>query len=398
MLIEPAVIQELSITQDIDKTLPTFRLKLADPDGILTHLRPFDIRANNFTFQFALGDQTTFNSFDFKVYRRTPTGEYNGASIYDVVGLLDANGLFAPSWSRSSAKNQTVKDFMIQIAGELGCSDYKISTSLDYVNTILQPNWTNAELLKWCRGNLVGVNGEGCFKIFISCENGKRIFNCTPWNELLSTQNYYKFIIGHDMWQDFYPIVSYEAYDNYMALTAFGGQEQRYQFFDYFGSQFFEGSITPTDVLSLTDYFMIDTNDTTDSDSVWYGRNHEATFNYAGKIRGMYHDRMSNLSKLWADSFGLQNLQPGAIVLVLFPQEIPSIGMEDYQYSGLWCVERIIHRFDKTFMTRMLLTRNGMDTSQQTTLYPAYSKVSQLPTFVYPSIGSVPSFDGVRIQ
>lgn len=395
IVLSPQSIVELSIIQDLNKLLPSFRMRCADPTGIMTHLQPFDSSANTFDVSFCSSGQDAawFNSFTFKIYRRKPESQYQMSMVYDVVGLLDAPNLYSPSLSRSSGVGKTIKEFLIQIASELGCDLYDISSSLDYVKPVLQPNWTNNELLNYLRSNMEGVAGEGFYKIFISCSRGKKVFTCLTWNELSTRSNIYKFVIGQKPVNDFYPIMNYKIFDNYYSLGACGNKQQNVEFFDYYTSTYIEDTVYPTGMVSLSDYFMVDGNDPNNSDSMYFGRSTEETTTFGGRSKGLYYSRLSNMSKMWADTIGIQDLRPGAVVLVMFPEDGTG-AVANYQYNGLWMVERVIHTFGNAFITRMLLTRNGVDTALNSTLVPAENKSAGIPTFVTALLSKVPEFTG----
>ena len=116
------------------------------------------------------------------------------------------------------------------------------------------------------------------------------------------------------------------------------------------------------------------------------------TFRYVDLIQPSQGWSERDANQMWADTWGLQNLQPGTVVLVMFPAGLGNIA--DYQYNGLWMVERVLHNFGGSYYTRMLLTRNGMDTSQYTSLLPATDKAASIPTFIFPALGRVPIFSG----
>lgn len=393
--IPPQAIVELSIMQDMNKLLPTFHMKLADTQGVLTHLFPFDSKSNTFSAMFGLGSQNAdeFNGMQFRIYRRKPVSNYQSSMVYDVVGMLDVKNLFAPSLSRASAVGMTIKNFLIEIASELGCDEYDISPTLDYVKTILQPNWTNAELIAYLRNHLEGKDGEGCYKIFITCVKSKKVFTCLTWNEMVTRQSNFKFVISQTPSEDFFPIMNYRIFDNYYALGARGSHKQDVEYFDYYTSTYVEDSLGPKGMISLTDYFMIDSNDPDYSDSVYLGRSTEDTMNFSGRSQSIYYNRLGGMVQMWADTWGLQNLIPGTVVMVMFPSSDPS-SMANYQYNGLWVVEKVIHQFQQAFLTRMLLTRNGLDVVQATTLVPASYKATSIPTLFFPAFNRVPQFTG----
>jgi len=77
---------------------------------------------------------------------------------------------------------------------------------------------------------------------------------------------------------------------------------------------------------------------------------------------------------MWITTIGLSNMTPGKVVQVFFPHGADAGNLYSYQYSGYWLVERVVHNIGDTFMTKLLLTRNGLDTDKETTLLKSTNK------------------------
>jgi len=370
--LDSGMLQEMVITLDMEKVLPTLRLKVNDPSGVLTHVQPFDKVMNTVTVSFAEVGKSIdeSNEFVFTIYRKTPTHLQGGGAFLDIVGIMETQAYFSPSYTRCSCA-LTAKQFIGQviqdaIGGDVG-SRYEISNTLDYTTTIYQPNLTNSEFLMDLRDRLRGQNGEGDYKIFVSMLDGYAMINVKTWNELALGPLQYVFIYGDKAEKDIPPVFNCKTFDNYMLMGAPGVRKQDYSYFDYDTSSYTQASINLNEMVSLTDYHLIDGSDSENSDSIFFGRNHEYTSNFVERATNSLYSRAANLSKLWADTQGLYNLQPGAIVQILYGINIGN-DPNDYQYSGFWMVERVVHILQKSFTTRMLLTRTGVDTMQKTSL------------------------------
>jgi hypothetical protein len=58
------------------------------------------------------------------------------------------------------------------------------------------------------------------------------------------------------------------------------------------------------------------------------------------------------------------------MVHIFFPQS--ALNIYDYQYTGNWLVERVVHNIGGSiFLTKLLLCRGGIDTAKTTTLLRA---------------------------
>jgi len=372
-------IEEFYIVQDLNKFLPSFKLRIRDAEGFLSHLVPFDKKANTLTVVLGSGPITEGTvEYKFKVYRRFPTSD----DIYDVEGLLDVEGLFSPL--RTRGFSGTIQDNLSSIAiDELGLDETDISASLNYSKNIVQPSWSNAELLRYLENNLQGLQEDAGYFCYICCKKRKKILVFKSVKDFYSQAVKYNFINAFDPHQDGdsgevrYPIFEYKVFDNYKVVGAL--RKQTYSYFDYDNSEYKIDSIqvkgnavSQDDYYSLTKYFLIDKDDSEDSGvGIVAGRGNDFSSNFKGRIKGNYYKRLNSLSKIWITSLGLENIYPGDIVRVQFLSS-PSM-MMSYQYHGFWMVERVIHMIGHQFATRLLLTRSGMNTMEATSLLEANS-------------------------
>lgn len=373
--VDPSTIAEFTIVQDINKYLPTVRINIADSSGTLTHTTPFDKNMNRVHIEIGRDiSEAPQNSFDVVVFRRFPISQFGAAVTYDVVGLLNtADALFGPDYCRGW-KDKTIKEIMEYIATEeLLCDVTDVSPSLDYKKVVVQPHWNNAQLLNDLTGRLIGKNDESAFKCFIRRKNRKTEFVCRSLGELVATQQpVAKFIINDEPFEDYLPVYEYEIFDNYKIFGIMGSKRQEYGYYDYYNSRWINASEQAESLLSLSEYFMIDGSDGLFSDTITeLGRNHEFTRDHRGAVRRVYHDRLMGLVKMWILVWGNATIMPGDLVQILFGQGVDSGNIATYQYSGYWLVERVVNMFGDTFRTKLLLTRNGLDTDVDTSLLKA---------------------------
>lgn len=371
--IDPSNIKELVVEQDINRFLPSFSLKFVDAQGLLTHIAPSDKTLSKLTFQIGkdlVNKSGDYNDFDFSVFRRQPVGDFTSSSIYDATGLLDTDALHAPTYCRGFSG--LVSETLQTIGAELGCTEFEISDNLKYRRNIVQPNWSNAEMLTWFRSFLRGTDDESAYQIFVKRVNGKSTLVCRTLKDLFKQGIKYKFIVNNNPVEDFYPAFDYEIFDNYKIFGTFGSKKQTYYYFDYFTSEFKTGEIEATEMYSLSDYFLIDSDDIQDSNSIdTLGRNTESDEDFKYFAKGKLFNRLNCLAKMWITTWGIPNIAPGDLVQVLFAQGKEIGSLQSYQYSGYWMVERAVHSFAGTHRTKLLLTRNGVDTDKGTTLLRA---------------------------
>ena len=364
----------------MNKFLPEIRLRIDDATGAFTHIAPFDRGMSRISIEFAVDQDTKDrNSFTFMVYIREPqSNQATPATEYDVTGLLDVNKMFSPDYARGHSGN--IKTNLENIAlKEIGVSAADVSSSLDYTKTLIQPHRTNAQFLKYHKENLIGKNGEYGYKCFVKSYMMKTYFVFKSLLEMIRDHVSYKFMLNDTKYEDRYPIFEYGIYDNYKLYGAFGVKQQDYSYFNYTTGTFVHAIETATNYLSLSDFYLIDQNDLSDSNEMQAtGRSNDFTSNFAGLIKSSYSNRLLNLTKLWITTQGLPNIQPGQTVELFFPQGATGDNLYSFQYSGYWLVERVVHNMGDVFLTKLLLTRNGVDTDKKSTLLRAPLKVGKM--------------------
>jgi hypothetical protein len=366
-------LRELTIVQDINKFLPEFKLTLQDTTGALTHIFPFDQGMSKIYIEIAKTPvNEDINSFSFAVYRRKPGNDVsNPFGIYDVEGLLDMSGLFGPDYCRGLSGN--IKTNLENIAkNELGITNTDVSTGLSYSKNLLQPKWSNIQFLKYLKENLIGSNNECGFRSFIKRYNRQTYFVFKSLTEMVASPVAYKFILADKPYEDRLPVFSYYIFDNYKLYESFGSKKQAYSYFNYDTTTYTEGTEDVQSYQSLSDFFLIDKNDSESSNAITNtGRSNDFTSNFAGMVKGSYYNRLASLVKMWISTEGLPNVVPGQTVEVFFPHGLQASELYSYQYSGFWLVEQVVHNLGEAFYTKLLLTRHGMDTDKATSLLSA---------------------------
>lgn len=368
-------LRELTIVQDINKFLPEFRLKINDSTGYITHVTPFDSRMSKVRIELAdTPESKDKNAFDFAVFRRMPEGNQSTpASLYDIEGLLDSEGLFSPD--RCRGLSGSIRSSLSRVSTEMKIDSTEISPSLEYEKVLVQPLWSNIQFLKYLKENLIGKSDEYGFKCFIKRYNARSVFVFRGLREFINDPVAYKFLLSDREQKGQNPIYSFSIYDNYKIHEIFASKKQAYKYFNYTLSEFVEGNYPASDFMSLSDYFLIDANDSEDSNCIDNtGRSNDFTADFKGKVKSSFSNRLNNLVNMWILSKGLANACPGQIVSVLFPHGAVADELYSYQYSGYWMISKVVHNIGSEFMTRLLLTRNGLDTDKNTTLLKATTR------------------------
>lgn len=366
--IEPQKIDEFTITQDIDRLLPVFRLRVTDPTGSLIHIIPFDKASSDISLEIARGtNHDNLNEFKFTVERRRCIEE----NKYEIAGVLDVNELFSSVKCRSLTGN--LKTNLENIATtELEIPETEVGVSLNYEKTIIQPHWTNAKLLRYLKNNVVGRDNEAGYHCFIKNIKGRTVFVFKSLDELYVKPVEYKFIVGPDTFQNYYPVSMYRIYDNSELIADYGAKSQEYDYFNYNTGEYVDKSIPVNDCPSLAEHFLINKDDVSDGAPFFrFGRSNDFTTDFDGKARNSYYNRLKQLICMWISTCGLENVVPGDIVQVIFGEMLHRKDLFVYQHTGLWMVKRAVHLIGQSFLTNLLLVRNGIDTEMDTSLIPA---------------------------
>jgi len=363
------MIQELTITLDIDRLVPTFNFRISDATGLLGEVVPFDKESNQISLRFSRKQTSdSLNEFNFLVKRRRPLGDKS----YAVEGVLDVPNLFTPKIGRTLTGN--IKDNLKAIAlDELGVDEIEIGESLNYSKTILQPDWTNGFLLRYLCERLSGAGNAGCFFCFIKNVEGSKVLVFKSIDELyLADVGPNKYIVGAQPYEDFMPVSEFRIFDNSGLLTSLLGKQETYNYFNYETGEYTSGSTAIEDCPSLSEYYLIDKDSDVAIESIRsMGSSNEFTSDFQGESRNRYYKHVTGFIHMWISSWGTENISPGDIVHLHFADAFSQGNLSVYQHSGLWMVKRVVHVLTNSYMTNLLLTRCGIDTDMNTTLLPA---------------------------
>lgn len=364
--LNPQMVEELTITQDMDRLLPTFKMALVDATKLLADVIPYDKNSNNIKIEICRSENTSnLNLFDLSVKRRSTV--YPGERCV-LEGALNIPKILTNRFSRSFSGS--IRTSLETLAHEdLEVEDTEIGASLDYDKDFIQPNWTDAKLLNYLKANLIGAGGEAGYDCYFKNIKGRPIFTFKSLNEHLAGPVCCNFIVGHKEYQDCVPIGQYQIFDNSQLVADLGARTQSFRYFDYETGVYQEGDVDITECPVLSEFYAIDSDRSTSS--VLYtatGRSNEFTSDFAGRVRNNYYSRVTNFIHMWAATWGLENTAPGDVVKVVFAEALNQGNLFIYQHSGLWLVKRVVHIIGSTFMSNLLLVRAGITTDIENTL------------------------------
>ncbi len=374
--IQPQMIKEVSITQDMEHILPTFRIAFMDAGGLLTNVIPYDKDLDSVSIEVgrSLGGET-LNEFRFRSLRRK--GDNTG--MYEISGVLDVPELMDVSKSRGW-ENQEIKTVIEEIATkELLVAGTEVGSSLAYNKTLVQPDWTTFKLFRYLKENLVGVDGQGNYYAFVKNLQSEKIFVFKSLEELYSGAIKYEFIVGEEPYGAHYPILSHQLYDNSSLLSDLSAKTQHYGYFDYNTGAYVNGSVGIEDVPGLSEFFLVNEDDNNSGSGILnaMGRSNDFTEDFQGKVKSKYFNRIGGSMSMWATTWGIESINPGDIVKVLFSESLRRGNLFVYQHTGYWIVKRVVHQFNTAFHTTLLLVRGGIDTDVDSGLIPVTKRMKK---------------------
>jgi len=362
----PQMIQELTITLDIDRLLPTFKMVLHDATHILSHIAPYDKTSNVIGLEFTRSeDLSNLNLFEFEVKRR----RILNSDTYEVSGLLRVPELITKQWSRKFTGD--LKTNLETMANDdLGIEETEVGSSLSLDKTFIQPSWTNAKMLMYLRDNLLGNDGEAGYYCFVKNVRGAQVLVFKSISELFVNSVSANLIVGYKPYEDFIPVTDHRIYDNSQFLADFGAQKQEYSYWDFDNGVCKSSEVSLSDCPSLSEFYLVDSDRSTDSLTILgAGRSNDFSSTFEGRFKNMFFRKNTEAIHMWAGTWGLENISPGDIVKVVFSD---AMGYGElfgaYQNTGYWMVKRVVHILGSTFMTNLLLARCGIDTENSTTL------------------------------
>lgn len=375
-------ILDFDIVLDINKLLPSFKLRIQDSAGFFSQLVPFDRDFSRMLVQLGGPVEKTNRKEDlvdyyFDIYKRNPLPDKS----YAMEGLVHIDNLFNPNHIRSFSG--TIKSTLETIGAELGVDEYDISPSLNYSKIILQPGWTNGQLLKSLTEYLIGSSGESGFYCFIKCWDNKKTLVFKSVNDIVKQVPKYHFNFTDTPFYDskvdrlYYPILNYEMVDSNKILGITGSRRQRTLYYDWDTSTLKQTDVKTIDGTNgypaLTQYFLIDKEDK-EEESVFdmdCGRSNTFSGDFTEVTKNKLFGKLTNLSKLWITTYGLVDAYPGEVFQIM-NLSVLGPGTELSQvYQGFWITEKVVHRIGMEYQTMILLTRSGINTSADTTLLSA---------------------------
>jgi hypothetical protein len=372
--VSPESFTAIDIIEYIDRILPAFTVTFKDARGILTHKTLTDSMHNTMTFSFAMDNETPYEGKDmrFRIYRRKPEMYTEIANMVKFTGLLDVPNVFSPQYQKGWVKT-SIQSILEDIGASMGIASYRFDPGLTQVVSIVQPQWNNAMFLQYLADRVAQSFGETGYFAFVDVDTkGDPRLNFRSLTSLLKQQA--KKVIKMTKMPDgiMMPLYNFEGIDNFEPLNILGIGKQSYSYFNWMTGVQVDDEIPIEEAIftSLSKYFAHDpTINTVGITQQELGRTNEMVPDWKPVLKGRYYKKINSLVKQWITTMGTTELSCGDLIKVVFTEDPAE--MMNYQYTGFWMIERIVHHISNTYLTKLLVTRPGVDSEVDTTLQRA---------------------------
>ena len=248
-----------------------------------------------------------------------------------------------------------------EIANNLGFDEIDIEET-DGVFNVIQPGWTDYQLMKWIVKRAVNSDGIGGFELGFTA-NGRFIFKT---NHELNDQRPIKsfYFVGEDNPEDedrphFF---NFEIVQDYADLVKQAASGYRYGYYDFENKKYIkeEKLLSDTDQRQLSDWtYVAESHE--GPDNFYYGGRELDT---PEKIQNRILTASNSIQKVKIDIKGDMSIHIGDIVkLYISPTEHSKKPINEF-YSGHYMVTKVSHEFQfgqTSFITQLQLSRQGIN-------------------------------------
>jgi len=377
----PSALRVVEVVEYLDKLLPSISITLNDSMGVLTHFMALDSRYNTITLMFSNPALETDGVpkqkwMTFRIWRKNAESVTQMGNYVTFNGLLDVKNAISPRYQKGWEK-KTISSIIQDVALEMGIdrARVKTDTGLNKTISIVQPNWSNVVFLRYLEERMVSASGVGFFcwidspagEVPSETSAGKPRLNFKTMSQMVQYGTAKKtFKFGKSPDPELLPIFTFEPVDNFELINTLGIEEDEYNYYDYENGKFVTEKLKITDegMPILSEYISYDKSiGTKGLQSGTSERTTDLIQAYDQKTfrKGFYYKRINALNRIWINTMGVTDVNCGDVIKLVCSDDVK---MVDYQYTGFWLIQRIIHHISgNIYLTRMLLTRPGLDST-----------------------------------
>lgn len=347
----------ITIIETITSGSPMFILTFMDGQGDLitnTYISPNDI------YYLTLGntaDTAQKNSFSLSTNAAKSTNMHTTNTDNSIIFVSDKwEKMFKDTFSRSW-RDDYYSTVASDIASEVGFKKINVEQT-DIKHNVIQPYWTNYQLLKWLMNHAKNSEGISGYDMLFYI-NGD--FGFKTYNSLFAQKPYDSYIIGENSTQH-KPILGFNIKQDYMPTLLQGGFGETYTYFDFESGEFVTGQAKQSQMnqTQLADWFFLSQAQETAPKQVYGARDTE--------VGNMAENRVTSVTnavqKMNVTIYGDPLIHIGDIInLIIHPNGDNSKIINEY-YSGYWMISKVTHDIDfknHQYITRLELSRSGIN-------------------------------------
>jgi hypothetical protein len=350
-------IKRLSIIETMELGSPFLNMKLIDTFGDLMNLHYISPK-DDYIFTLGRSDVSAVaHPFKLSVSNMSNLSlgktENLSMDVTFISSIWDKNtkDTHCRGWSQ-----MTYSAILEELMVEMGVEEYDIEPT-DGVFDVIQPNWTNFQLIKWMSLHAVNTTGQTGYQYGFT-SNGKFFFKTI--DKLYSQKPVKAYFLGKPA-KNVVSFGQFEIKHEYQPVNQQGGFGMEYEYFDYETKQWITGQkkYSETDNRQLSDWCYI-------------CKEHEnAVNNFSGgrdtnteKVAESHITNVANFNqKIEIQISGDVDVHVGDVIeLLILSGQYTAEYIINEKYSGYWMINKVTHDvlFDsKEFKTYLTLTRNG---------------------------------------
>lgn len=269
------------------------------------------------------------------------------------------NDLLKDTKSRSW-KDKKYSEVVEEIIVEIGIEEYDIEPTADLFD-IIQPDWTNYQMLKWLSENSKNEIGIAGYDFGFTTE-GKFFFN--TYNKMYSQKTEKKYTLSTVANDERPTFATLNFSNNYSGMLNQGGFGLNHTHFDYETKTFTttKTKYSDSNVVQISDWNFISEEHETASKRFYGGRDINTKTTAENRISNI----VNSFYKANIIIKGDMNLHIGDVISLEIPpsQFATRKAVINEKYSGTWLIQKVDHDLDfdtKVFSSRLTLVRTGMN-------------------------------------
>jgi len=317
-----------------------------------------------FTLSYGLTEDTLQNAtFKFASSKYENASSGSSTNILTTVNFIGSHweGFLKDTHSRSWTQKR-YSAVASTIAAEIGYTA-DVEETKDFHN-VIQPDWTNYQLLKWMAENAVNTKDIGGY--FVGLTLDKRLI-FRPVDHLAEVVPAATYVLNDsDKKQSDDELDYFRAFlvkNDYVSSVAKAASGVKYMYFDFATGQFINGEskVSTSKQRQLSDVFYIADEHENAPNRYYGGRN----TNTPSLSENNVLNSANSINRATISIEGNTFLHAGDVLNMIIPSNLAHIDnvIEEY-YSGYWLIERIAHVFNMNngkVVSNITLIRPGIN-------------------------------------